>query len=283
VEITTCRSANGVAAVLAVYTGGTVNALTRIVGDDNTYGSLGPHCRGTSVRFYAIAGQTYRLAVSGEDPGGRIRLGIEPWASRHFRGGNVRAVLRDGPAFGTIIDVDSRGRTRHTRRNRLLGVSGRLVPGALPGTPGGAPRCRSYHYRGTLLSRREIRRDSCGWGRVTQYAHMYRDERSQAAAITSQELALHAHSLRYTARKVREARKKLKAVSETLYSWGEDAFEETDMARFTLRRAQRDLDRATVAPTKSQRERLHRQGRIRIRNAVKLTRSALGTSLLHFS
>jgi hypothetical protein len=46
--------------LLAVYTGSTVSALTRIASDDDSGGSLT-----SRVSFSAVAGTTYRIAVDG--------------------------------------------------------------------------------------------------------------------------------------------------------------------------------------------------------------------------
>jgi hypothetical protein len=52
--------------VLAVYTGSAVNALTRVARNDDACGSAG---EGSRVRFKAVAGTTYSIAVDGFEEG----------------------------------------------------------------------------------------------------------------------------------------------------------------------------------------------------------------------
>src|SRR5215207_5591876 len=108
---------------------------------------------GTRVAFHASAGRVYRIAVAGSAE--TIRLNLKrPPVSRDFTGSKARAVLQGGNASGTIVDVGRAGRTRQTRRNRVLGINGRISPPVLPGTPGRPDVCAEYHYHGRLLGRR---------------------------------------------------------------------------------------------------------------------------------
>ena len=78
IVVSTCGSAFDT--VLAVYTGGAVNALTPVVAnDDAAPGSCGPEApvRSSRVVFPATAGTTYRIAVDGyQGASGNIRLSV---------------------------------------------------------------------------------------------------------------------------------------------------------------------------------------------------------------
>jgi hypothetical protein len=71
VNISTCEPFGQVDALLAVYTGAAVNALTPVVSDDDAL-DWSPECRpsDSEVRLDAVAGTTYRIAV--DATGGRV-------------------------------------------------------------------------------------------------------------------------------------------------------------------------------------------------------------------
>jgi hypothetical protein len=80
VRISTCSSASNLDAVLAVYTGNAVNALTEVASNDEGPLNEGfPGCpwSDSEVRIDAEAGTTYRIAVDGADgTSGRFSLRI---------------------------------------------------------------------------------------------------------------------------------------------------------------------------------------------------------------
>jgi hypothetical protein len=183
---------------------------------------------------------------------------------------------------GTIFDVDGRDRTRHTRRNRLLRVKGRIAPPVLPGTPGRSDVCPGYHYHGRLFGRQDPARSGCGWGVVAQYSHLHTDEQHQAGAITHQQLALRTHSIEYATQQLHAARRHLKWVGSWLYGWGEETFEDADEARYKLGVANHLLHRAAGAATRTQRHRLWKRARRScIRPALKTTWSSIGGMIYH--
>ena len=281
VLISACRSPGVSSTRLGVYIGTAVGSLTEVAGGFG--GGLRGCSGGTRVAFYAIAGQEYRIAV--DDYVGRIRLRLKAQPiDDDFTDGKVRAVLLDGRGFGTIVDVNGNDRTRDTRRNKLLRAKGRIASPVLPGTPGRGYVCLDDHYRGELFGRSHPHRKGCGWGTVGQYGHLHLDQQHQAAAVTNQQLALKSHSIPYATRMLNAARRHLKWVSNWMYGWGDDSFEEVDEAVYFLGQAERLLYRAAVAPTRTQRRHLQNKARTsRIRPALTLTRDSLGGEILHES
>jgi hypothetical protein len=259
--VTTCRSETD--AALAVYTGNSVDHLTELVSD---YGGA-EGCAGSMVAFYAIAGRVYRIAVAGS--GGRISLNVKPATVREdFTGGSARAVLQGGNASGTILDVARGGRTRQTRRNKVLGINGRISPPVLPGTPGRRDICPDYHYHGRLLGRRDPHPDGCGWGSVRRYGHMRWFDRQRAAAATDRRLALRARSFDYAFRKLREGRRHLEAVVNWMIGYGDDSFEDVEPAVWSLEEAEALFRRAHRGETRADRRRLMRRARSWIRDSL---------------
>jgi V8-like Glu-specific endopeptidase len=81
-RVTVSTAGSSFDTTLGVYTGNSVNALTRVIGNDDNpaavdYTSL--------VRFNAVAGRTYHLAVDGyQGDAGSIKLSLSQSASRSF-------------------------------------------------------------------------------------------------------------------------------------------------------------------------------------------------------
>jgi hypothetical protein len=281
VLIRACRGRGVSSTTLGVYLGTAVGSLTEVT---SAFGGGFRGCpRGTRVAFYAIAGQQYRIAV--DDGVGRVHLRLQGQpVDDDFAEGKVKAVLLDGRAFGTIVDVNGNDWTRHTRRNKLLRAKGRIAPPVLPGTPQRRYVCLDAHYRGELFGRDHPHRKECGWGTVSQYGHLHADQKHQADAVTSQQLALKSHSIPYATRQLNAARRHLNWVSNWMYGWGDDSFEEVDQAVYLLGQAKRLLYRAALAPTRTQRRHLQNKARTsRIKRALKMTRESLGGELLHVS
>lgn len=259
VLITTCHSASENA--LAVYTGNGIDALRRIASDG------GRGC-GSTVELYAIADNEYRIAVAGT--AGRIKLSLKAPQKGDITGRAVSAVLLAGRAWGTVFDVAADGRTRHTRRNQVLGVRGRIAPPVLPGTPGRRDICLDWHFHGRLLGRPDPHPRGCGWGPVAAYGRLPWIDRQRAAAITGRRLALRTGSLRYAISNVHKARGHLDAVVGWMIGWGDESFEEVEEAVWDLEGAERILRRATRASTRGESRRLLRHARSLIRDSMKI-------------
>jgi hypothetical protein len=260
VLITTCRSDPETA--LAVYTGDSLGGLTEIASNH----ASGRRCTST-VTFHAIAGRMYRIAVAGNATLVRLHLRALP-ESDDFNGARVRAVLVDGPASGTIVDVAGNGRTRDTRRNKVLGVKGRISPPVLPGTPGRRDVCLDPHYEGRLLGRKDPNPQGCGWGRVVPYGRLTDVGRDGVAATTDRRLALRTRSLDYARRAVHRARVRLNAVVDWMIGYGQETYLEVEEAVFGLEEAEALFRRAARAETRAQRSRLVKRGRRWIRDSL---------------
>jgi hypothetical protein len=256
--VTTCGSK-----ALAVYTGEDLQGLSEVVSD---YGH-GSCSSGSAVAFHAIAGREYRIAVAGS--GGGIKLNLRRWSTPRFlMGRHFRAVLGGYKFSSTIFDVGRGGRTRGTRRNRVLGFRGRIAPPVLAGTPGRRYVCTDYHYRGRLFGREDPDPHGCGWGRVYRYAAMSRVSRHEAAAMTDRRLALRTRSMSYAVQKLREGRRHLEFVVDWMIGWGDDTFEDVEDAALSLEFAEPLFRRAMRAGTAAERHRLVRAARSWIRDSL---------------
>ena len=258
--ITTCRSDSETA--LAVYTGDSLGGLTEIASNH----ASGRRCAST-VTLYSIADRMYRIAVAGNAPLIRLHLRALP-ENDDFNRGRARAVLVDGPAGGTIVDVAGNGRTRDTRRNRVLGIKGRISPAVLPGTPGRRNVCLDPHYEGRLLGRKDPNPRGCGWGRVVPYGRLTSVGRDNVAATTNRRLALRTRSLDYARRAVHQARVRLNAVIVWMIGYGHKTYLVVEEAVFSLEEAEALLRRAARAATRAERNRLLERARGWIRASL---------------
>lgn len=189
-----------------------------------------------------------------------------------------RAVLHDcfsSRACGTIIDVDRYGKTLKTKRNKVLGATGRV----LPGDANSPTECKAPHFHGSLLGERDPQPRGCGWGSTAPFAAMSQVGRRQSAAITSELLALRARSITAARAKVKRARRHLRWVRDYQYGLGDEAFEETEEAASTVAYADGLLKAGSEATTTVKRVRSLRRARSAIRQAISLTRSAVGAGL----
>jgi hypothetical protein len=102
VSITTAGSS--IDTLLGIYTGSSVAELTLVIGNDDSAGS-----KSSAVRFAAVAGKTYQIAVDGfNHDSGEVRLNLLPVASlrmsslERLADGSCRIWIQS--ADGTAID-----------------------------------------------------------------------------------------------------------------------------------------------------------------------------------
>ena len=136
--------------VLAAYTGGDLATLTPVASDDDGGGCDGD-TRGAKIRFRALAGVTYSLAVDGATPG-YARVDFDLLAGND----DLRDAADLSPQPGTVVDDELAGATRE------------------PGEPehGAGATAVSVWYRIHVASARTVRVSVCPTSNGGSLAHL---------------------------------------------------------------------------------------------------------------